>query len=297
MKTPLTRRGFIRNAAVGSAALGWLNAEHAPRTLASETAKPALLGGMPVHRGGWSRWPTWRESWEPGVLKVLRSGNWYRGEGGHVAEFEAGYAKLLGAKRCLATASGTTALQVALHVMDVDAGDEVIVSPYTFIATYNAILMNKALPVFADTDPETLTMDPTSIESRITDRTRAVLPVHIYGMPCEMDSINTIARKHKLGVIEDACQAWLAEYKGRKCGTVGDLACFSFQNSKHIPSGEGGAVTGNSDDLLDRCHAFHNVGRATGSFKGAKPYFTRGGNYRTRKRRAAARTRTIWARN
>lgn len=280
MKKPLTRRGFIRNAAVGSAALTWLSAKHAPRVFASETAKPALLGGTPVHQGGWSGWPIWKESWEPAVLKVLRSGNWFRGNGGQVAEFEAGYAKLLGAKRCLATASGTTALLVALHVMDVDAGDEVIVSPYTFIATYNAILINKALPVFADTDPATLTMDSASIESRITDRTRAILPVHIYGMPCEMDAINAIARKHKVGVIEDACQAWLAEYKGRKCGVLGDLACFSFQNSKHIPSGEGGAVTGDSDELLDRCHAFHNCGRATGTFKGEKPYFTRGSNYR-----------------
>lgn len=280
MKKPLTRRRFIRNAAAGSATLSLLSTRDAPQVFASETAQPALLGGARAHKGGWSQWPIWRESWEPDVIKVLRSGNWYRGNGGHVAEFEAGYAKLLGAKRCLATASGTTALLVALHVMDVDAGDEVIVSPYTFVATYNAILINKALPVFADTDPATLTMDPASIESRITDRTRAILPVHIYGMPCEMDAINDIARKHKLAVIEDACQAWLAEYKGRKCGNLADLACFSFQNSKHIPSGEGGAVTGNNDDLLDRCHAFHNVGRATGNFKGAKPYFTRGSNYR-----------------
>ena len=280
MKNSLTRRGFIRNAAVGSAALTWLGARHAPEAFASETGKPALLGGTPVRQVGWSPWPTWRESWEPSVIKVLRSGKWFRGDGGHVAEFEAGYADLLGAKRCLATASGTTALLVSLHVMDVDAGDEVIVSPYTFIATYNAILINKALPVFADTDPATLTMDPASVESRITERTRAILPVHIYGMPCDMDPINAIARKHKLAVIEDVCQAWLAEYKGRKCGTLGDLACFSFQNSKHIPSGEGGAVTGNSDELLDRCHAFHNVGRATGGFRGAKEYFTRGSNYR-----------------
>ncbi len=231
MKDTLTRRGFLRNAAVGSAALTWLGARHAPQAFASEAGKPALLGGTPVHQGGWSPWPTWRESWEPSVIKVLRSGKWFRGDGGHVAEFEAGYANLLGAKRCLATASGTTAL-------------------------------------------------PASVESRITERTRAILPVHIYGMPCDMDPINAIARKHKLAVIEDACQAWLAEYKGRKCGTLGDLACFSFQNSKHIPSGEGGAVTGNSDELLDRCHAFHNVGRATGGFRGAKEYFTRGSNYR-----------------
>jgi len=95
-----------------------------------------------------------------------------------------------------------------------------------------------------------------------------------------MDAINAIARPRKLAVVEDACQAWLAEYKGRKCGSLGDLGCFSFQNSKHIPSGEGGAVAGNSDDLLDRCHAYHNVGRATGNFKGAKQFFTRGGNFR-----------------
>ncbi len=240
---------------------------------------PALLGGTPVHKGTWPKWPEWRQAWEPSILEVLRSGRWYRGNGGQVMEFEAAYAKLLGARRCLATASGTTALLVSLHVMGVDAGDEVIVSPFTFIATYNAILINKALPVFADTDPATFTVDPASIESRITDRTRAILPVHIYGMPCDMDPINAVAQKHRLAVIEDACQAWLAEYQGRKCGVLGDLGCFSFQNSKHLPSGEGGAVTGNSDELLDRCNSFHNCGRACGTFKG-NGYFTRGSNYR-----------------
>jgi dTDP-4-amino-4,6-dideoxygalactose transaminase len=161
----------------------------------------------------------------------------------------------------------------------VDAGDEVITSPFTFIATYNTILMLKALPVFADTDPATLTMDPASIESRITPRTRAIVPVHIYGMPCDMDPINAIARKHNLAVVEDACQAWLAEYKGRKCGTLGDLGCFSFQNSKHIPAGEGGAITGDSEELMDRCHAFHNCGRAHGTFQG-RGSFSRGTNCR-----------------
>ena len=279
MKNYLTRRGFIRHAAAGSAALTWLSARRAPMTFAAETAKPALLGGTPVHPGGWPNWPAWRESWEPAVVKVLRSGRWWRGAGEHVAEFETAYAQLLGANRCLATASGTTALLVSLHVLDVDAGDEVIVSPFTFIATYNAVLDQKALPVLADTDPATLTMDPASIESRITDRTRAILPVHIYGMPCDMDPINAIAKKHKLAVVEDACQAWLAEYKGRKCGVLGDLGCFSFQNSKHLPSGEGGAVTGNSDELLDRCQSYHNCGRAYGTNKGSGS-FTRGTNYR-----------------
>jgi perosamine synthetase len=161
----------------------------------------------------------------------------------------------------------------------VDAGDEVITSPFTFSATYNAVFHVKALPVFSDTNPETLTMCPKSIESRITERTKAILPVHIYGMPCDMDAINAIAKKHNLAVVEDACQAWMAEYKGRKCGTLGDLGCFSFQNSKHIPAGEGGAVTGMSDELLDRCHSFHNCGRAVGSFKGSG-VFARGSNFR-----------------
>ena len=106
-----------------------------------------------------------------------------------------------------------------------------------------------------------------------------ILPVHIYGMPCEMDAINAIAKKHKLGVVEDACQAWLAEYKGQKCGTLGDLGCFSFQNSKHITSGEGGAVTGNSDQLVDRANSFHNCGRPCGTNSGSGS-FTRGNNYR-----------------
>ena len=280
MKSNLSRRHFIKHAAVGSTALTLLNASKAPLVFAAEAGKPALLGGVPAHQGGWPGWPIWKESWEPAVLDVLRSGRWFRGSGEHVAEFEEAYAKLLGAKRCLGTASGTTSLLVSLHVMDVDAGDEVIVSPFTFIATYNAILINKALPVFADTDPETFTINPATIESHITDRTRAIMPVHIYGIPCDMDPINATAKKHKLAVIEDACQAWLAEYKGKKCGVLGDLGCFSFQNSKHLPSGEGGAVTGNSDDLLDRCQAFHNCGRAFGNFKGDKPYFTRGSNYR-----------------
>jgi perosamine synthetase len=274
MDRKVDRRQFV--AATTAAGVGLMMGAASP----AAAEKPALLGGMRAHAGGWPSWPEWRQPWEADVLKVLRSGVWCSaGGGGKVTEFEAAYAKLLGARRCLATASGTTALITSLHVVGVDAGDEVICSPFTFNATYNAILNHKALPVFADTDPATLTIDPASIESRITDRTRAILPVHIYGMPCDMDAICAIAKKHDLAVVEDACQAWLAEYRGRKCGTLGDLGCFSFQNSKHLPAGEGGAVTGNSDPLLDRCHSFHNCGRAVGSFRG-RGCFTRGGNYR-----------------
>ena len=183
-------------------------------------------------------------------------------------------------KRCLATASGSAALIVALHSLGVDAGDEVVVSPFTFIASYNVIFEQKALPVFADTDPETFLINPESIESRITERTSAILPVHIYGLPVDMDRVNLIAKKHNLKVIEDACQAWLGEYKGKKLGTLGDLGCFSFQNSKNLPAGEGGAVVGNNDEIMDMCHSFHNCGRPFGSVKQTTDYPIRGSNRR-----------------
>jgi perosamine synthetase len=285
MSVRSSRRDFF-----GFAVAGLAGASLFPKRVVRQSAadRPALLGGTPVHSGSWPTWPEWRQGWEPSILQVLRSGRWYRGSGGQqVQQFEAAYAKLLGARRCLATASGTTALIVGMHVLDVDAGDEVIVSPFTFIASYNAILFLKALPVLADTDPATLTMDPASIESRVTERTRAVMPVHIYGMPCDMEPIVAVARKHRLAVVEDACQAWLADYKGRMCGTIGDLGCFSFQNSKHLPSGEGGAITGNRDDLIDRASAFHDCGRPYGAFKGPRPNFTRGGNFRMQHFQAA----------
>jgi len=245
-----------------------------------KASKLAVRGGQPVRTKPWPSWPIWDKSAEEHILSVLRSGNWYRGRGTKVSEFEKKYAKLMGAKRCLATASGTTALLVALHTLGVDAGDEVIVSPYTFIATYNAVFLTKALPVFADTDPETFQINPDKIEERINERTKAILPVHILGLPANMDKINAIAKKHNLVVIEDACQAWMAEWKGKKCGTLGDLGCFSFQNSKHLPAGEGGAVVGNDDEIMDRCHCFHHCGIPYGSVKRTSSYPTRGGNHR-----------------
>ncbi len=277
-----SRRKFIASASVGTA--GALLAYKAPvfgnpnHLWASGLA---IKGGSPVRTDTWLEWPVWDADAEEPVLSVLRSGDWYRARGTKVDEFEKAYAELIGVKRALATASGTTALETALHVLGVDAGDEVIVSPYTFIATYNAVFNQKALPVFADTDQETFTINPHKIEEKITDRTTAILPVHILGLPCDMNRINDIAKKHNLAVIEDACQAWLAEYDGKKCGNLGDLGCFSFQNSKHIPSGEGGAVTGNDDKIMDLCHSYHNCGRAYGKSKNEfTGYPFRGGNKR-----------------
>lgn len=279
-KRKFTRRQIIATASAGT--LGVMADWHLGQynMYRKDSGKLALFGGDPVRIAEWPEWPVWDPSAEAEIIKMLRSGRWWRGSGEYVAEFEKQYAELIGAKRCLATASGTTALLVSLHVLGIDAGDEVLVSPYTFIATYNVIFMSKALPVFVDTDPETFLMDPDKIEEKITDRTTAIMPVHIYGLPVDMDRVNSIARKHNLKVIEDACQAWLAEYRGKKAGTLGDLGCFSFQNSKHIPTGEGGAIVGDNDEIMDRANAFHNCGRPYGSFRGTTPIPVRGSNRR-----------------
>jgi len=288
MKTrKFTRRQVITTTSAGL--LGsLLNFSFSPYSIAgSDQLKTlAINGGDKVHKGSWPGWPEWDRSAEQGIIEMFRTGRWWRGGGEHVAEFEKKYAELIGARRCLATASGTTALMTALNVAGVDAGDEVFVSPYTFIASYNVIFAHRALPVFVDSDPATFLIDPKKIEERITERSVAILPVHIYGLPVDMDSVNRVAKKHNLMVVEDACQAWLAEYRGKKTGTLGDLGCFSFQNSKHLPAGEGGAITGNDDDLLDRCNAYHNCGRPYGNMKKGPGNMYNGMNYRMQQSQA-----------
>ena len=286
-KNAMTRRRFMGAASAGTLAV--LAAHNIPAygNLAKKAGKLAMQGGKPVRAKPWPSWPVWDKAAEKPVLSILRSGNWYRGQGETVTEFEGEYAKLLGAKRCTCTVNGTNALLTAMHALDVGVGDEVIVSPYTFIATYNVVITSCALPVFADTDPETFQINPDKIEERITERTRAIMPVHILGIPANMDKIMAIAKKHNLLVIEDACQAWLAEWRGKKCGTIGDLGCFSFQNSKHLPAGEGGAVVGNDEDLMDRVHSFHNCGRPYGSVKATSGYPIIGTNRRMTEYQAA----------
>jgi dTDP-4-amino-4,6-dideoxygalactose transaminase len=249
--------------------------------------KLAILGGTPVRAKPWPAWPVWDRSAEESVVEILRSGNWFRGQGTTVTQFEKAYADLLGVKRCVAMVNGTNSLLTALFMLDIGVGDEVIVSPYTFIATYNVVINSCALPVFADTDPETFQINPDTIEKRITENTRAILPVHILGIPANMDRINEIAKKHNLRVIEDACQAWLAQWRGKSCGTLGDLGCFSFQNSKHLPCGEGGAVVGNDEELMDRVHAYHNCGRAFGNMPKTGPNSMIGTNRRMTEYQAA----------
>jgi perosamine synthetase len=261
-----SRREFLKKnstAGVGlSVALGM-----APAAAAVSSDKPALLGGTPVYSGSWPQWPMWnRETDEKMVLEVLRSGVWSRAQ--VVTDFEAAWARAMDAKRCLAVVNGTNALICALANFDIGAGDEVIVPPYTFIATIQSVLQNGAMPVFVDTDPETFQIDARKIEEKITPRTRAILPVHLAGLPADMDRIMAIAKKHNLLVIEDACQAWLAEVNGKKVGTIGNAGCYSFQNSKNIAIGEGGAIVSDDDEFMDRCFSYHSYGNPYGTVTG-----------------------------
>jgi perosamine synthetase len=270
MAEDLTRRRLLGAASTG------LFVTQAARSATSD--KPAVMGGNPVRTAPFPSWPVIAENEERAWLKVLRGGKWNRLDGDCARQFEETWAATLGAKHCLATANGTSALIISLNALGVGPGDEVIVPPYTFVATINAVLMQHAIPVFVDTDPETFQIDARKIEAAITERTRCILPVHLGGSPADMDTILEIGRKHNLPVVEDACQAHLAEWRHRKVSTLGALGCFSFQASKNLNSGEGGAILTNDTDLFDVCQSFHNNGRGnTGSGFG---YVRNGANLR-----------------
>ena len=264
------RRQFLAAASVGSlCTVAGGSTSSVASVFSKDASKPAVLGGGPVRTRPFPSWPVWDDADEQAVIPVLRSGRWSRST--VVDEAEEKFAKLMGTKRCLLTFCGTQALIVSLHTVDVGAGDEVIVTPYTFVATIHAILQNNALPVFVDVDPDTWSMDPDKIPERMSDHTYAILPVHIGGSPCHIGKIMQIARGRDLKVVEDACQAHMSEWKGKKVGSFGDFGCFSLQNGKVITCGEGGAIIGNDDEMMDHAHSYHNFARPHGpSMKGGE---------------------------
>jgi len=181
------------------------------------------------------------------VMKILESSQFVLGE--EVAGFERDFAAYCGARHAVAVNSGTSALHLALLAAGVGPGDEVITIPFTFVATVSAICYTGATPVFVDIDPSTFTMDPSKLEEAITPRTKAILPVHLYGQMADMDPLLEIARRHDVAVIEDACQAHGAEYRGRRAGSVGVSGCFSFYPGKNLGAyGEGGIVVTSNDE-------------------------------------------------
>jgi dTDP-4-amino-4,6-dideoxygalactose transaminase len=221
----------------------------------------AIRGGTAaVPRGLHRRWPIITEEDKAAVLAALDSGILNGPYAPQVKALEEEWARYCGVRYALTTNSGTAALHTAVAAARIGTGDQVITTAFTFLATALAVLQHNAVPVFVDIDPATYNIDPAKIEARITSRTKAIIPVHIHGLPTDMDRIMTIARKYGLVVIEDAAQAHGAMYKGKKVGSIGDMACFSFQGSKNLPAGEGGIFVTNREDLKDRANMFRMFG-------------------------------------
>lgn len=224
----------------------------------------ALYGGPVTRERSFPSWPVVGTEEEAALLAVLHSGAWGRLDGARTGAFERAFAEYHDCAYGVAVFNGTVALQLALLAAGIEAGDEVIVPPYTFLATATSVMLCNAVPIFVDIDPETYCIDPDAIEAAITERTRAVIPVHLGGQAAAMDRIMAIARTHDLVVIEDCAHAHGAEFQGQRVGSFGDIGCFSFQSSKNLTSGEGGIVITNDKDLHGTCRSMHNCGRVPG---------------------------------
>ncbi len=192
------------------------------------------------------------------VTECLKTG-WISSEGKFIREFEEKWAAYCGMKYGIALSNGTTALQVAIGCLDLKPGDGVIIPAFTIISCALAVIYNGGKPVLVDSEPRTWNMDTTKIEDKITERTKAIMPVHIYGHPCDMAPIWELAKKYNLIVIEDAAEAHGAEYKGKKCGGLGDISCFSFYANKIITTGEGGMVLTNNEGYAEKARSLRNL--------------------------------------
>ncbi len=221
---------------------------------------------------------------EIATVKAAVESGWVSSIGDYILQFEDGFAAYCGVRHGIATSSGTTALHLALVALGVGKGDEVIVPSLTFIATANTVAYTGAVPVFVDSHPEYWCINPEEVERKITAKTRAIIPVHLYGHPCDMQPIMEIARAHHLYVIEDAAEAHGAEYGGKRVGSFGHVACFSFFGNKLITTGEGGMCLTNDDDLAKRMGILRDHGTTPG-----KPYWhdVVGFNYRMTNLQAA----------
>jgi len=261
-----TRRNFVSVISAGSVAAvasGVVPVYGNSSGMTQSKGKLAILGGDPVRKDKpWHSWPFIDQNVIDSIIKTTKSGVWCRTSANNIAAltFEKEFSAMLGAKYFLGVGSGTQALNTCVEALDIGPGDEVITSAYSDMGTIASILVARALPVMADLDPESFQIDPKDVERRITPNTKAIMPVHIMGVPCDMETITAIAKKHNLKVIEDACQAHLAEYQGKKIGTIGDIGAFSFQETKVISCGEGGGVVTNDEALMDKCYTFHNHG-------------------------------------
>ena len=222
----------------------------------------ALHGGPKACDHTWPSWPVWDDRERDALTGVLESGKWWYGE--KVREFEAAFAAFQDAKFGVTATSGTTAIEIGLLALGIGAGDEVIIPPYTFMATASTVMKVNAVPVFADIEGHSLCLDPDDVERKITGRTKAIMPVHLAGCVADMDRLQAIAGKHGLAILEDACHSWGSKWKGKGTGAIGDCGAFSFQASKNITSAEGGILLTDDEAIADAARSYSNVGRGKG---------------------------------
>jgi 8-amino-3,8-dideoxy-alpha-D-manno-octulosonate transaminase len=268
-----SRRRFLETVGtIGAASFLAGSAGVRTSAAAEDAGKLALAGGTPVRKTPLRHRPYGPQFYDDlekqGLIDVIESKSPFRwnGDKSKVLQFEKAYAAHLGVKYALGVTSGTTALYTAMAALEIGPGDEVVLPAWTWYADYDAIVLSGALPVFAEIDGS-LAIDPADIEARITPRTKAIIACHLQGTPADMDAILAIARKHKLRVLEDCAQCAGGQYKGKYVGTIGDIGINSFQLSKTITAGEGGAVTTNDPTLFERALRFHDVGTIRSPYK------------------------------
>ena len=249
-------------------------------------SKLAIRGGKPVCKGLKAAWPVVDERDAKAVASAVRSGVWWRYGTEIVDKFESSWAEYCRAKHCLAIANGTVAIEAALKGVGMERGDEVIVPAVTFIATASAVVLAGGRVVFADVLPETCQLDPKSVEELITPRTSGIVTVHYAGYPSDLDALRKLAQKKGLFLIEDCAHAHGTEWRGRHVGSWGEAGTFSFQQSKSLASGEGGAVVTRSREVFEKAYAYHHIGRALGA-KWKYEHTSVGPNYRITSLQAA----------
>lgn len=232
----------------------------------------ALHGGTPIRTKPWPKWPIFTKEDKEAVCAVLDDGRMTSITGPKVKEFEDKFAAKFGVKYALATGNGVLALHMALTALGVGPGDEVIVPAHTFIGTSIPVVMANAVPVFVDINIETFNIDVSKIEAAITPRTKAIIPVHLNGLPAEMDEVMRIAKKYSLKVLEDTCQGHGAYYKGRLAGTFGDAACFSFFEDKVLTTGEGGMMITNDEAVYEKARSVRSYGEPVSRNIGDRKY-------------------------
>ncbi len=261
-------------------------------------SKLAIKDGKPVRdvkANPWPQWPVWDKAEEKTLVEVLHSGVWsYNGP--QEAEFNKAFADFIGVSHALSVANGTVSLQLALEACEIGFGDEVIVPGLTWQATAAAALDVNAIPVLVDVTDDTWCLDPALVQQAVTPRTKAIIPVHLYGCFTDMDAILDIARKYRLWVIEDCAHKHGGQWKGQKAGSIGDIGSFSFQLSKLMTAGEGGALTTSNSEIYEKLDSLRNCGRRPvkeeAADKGSGVYsdegnFIQSGNYRITEFQAA----------